>query len=244
MMLKTLIVDDEPLARRELRAMLDEDPDFVIVAEAANVEAACKAVVEHQPDVMFLDIALRGENGFDVLQRLTLSPEVVFVTAFDDYALQAFDANALDYLVKPVRRERFEKALERLKQRIIPTPQLNVPQHEERQSIFIQDGKRCYFVRLQDIFLIERADDYAQIWFGNGYALVHQSLATLEKKLPPAMFFRANRQEMVNCNFITDIERTDRSSLEVVVQDATSGFTRRVSISERRSVAFKEQMKL
>jgi two-component system LytT family response regulator len=227
-----------------MRHLLADYSNVRIVDEAGNVEEAITKIHQHRPDLIFLDINMPGKNGFDLLADLDESPHVVFVTAYDEFAVRAFETNALDYLLKPVRRERLEKTMEALQESMrgpsIPPPTVQPTGKLSAESlVFIKDGDKYYFVRLADIFLIESEDNYARVYFGSEKPLHRKSLALLEEKLPPEMFFRANRQQIFNLAFITGIEPFFHGSLRVTLKGGI-----RVEISVRRAGAFKDLLSL
>lgn len=240
MKIKTLLIDDEALARNELRFMLHEFSRIQIVGEAANADEAMDKVESLKPDLIFLDISMPEKNGFEFLEELTQAPEVIFVTAYDQYAIKAFEANALDYILKPVKPERLQQAIEKATKQI-----------EERRvrsshgsltgnsQVFIKDGDKCYFVRISDIFLLESAGNYVKVYFDNKKPLLHKSLNLLEEKLPQDMFFRVNRQQMINLNYIQNIESYFKGGLHVTLKSGHS-----VEVSTRQAVRFKELMSL
>jgi len=230
--IRVILIDDERLAREELRRMLDAYPDFEVVAEAANVDEAAQLIVKHQPDLLLLDIQMPGKSGFDLLEILPKVPEVIFVTAFDQYAVKAFEANALDYVVKPVRTERFLKVIEKVKDKLNRTP-------SPQQQLFVKDGNKCYFIRLDEICLIESMENYARLYFGNATTYLKRSLNQLETELDPATFFRINRSQIINTIFIKHIEQTENGRLNITLHDG-----KLLQVSERQSVKFKANNRL
>ncbi len=244
--IRTLLIDDEDLSRQEMRHLLSEYAHIRIVDEAANAGEALAKIRQHRPDLIFLDINMPGKSGFDLLAELDESPQVVFVTAYDEFAVRAFETNALDYLLKPVRPERLQKTIEAIQENLRTKP---VPDSEPTTSrpdrlrpdsqVFIKDGEKCYFVKVSDISLFESEDNYVRIHFGTDKPLHRKSLNLLEEKLPEELFFRANRQQIINLSFITGIEPFFHGSLRVTLR---SGI--RVEISVRRAGAFKELLSL
>ncbi|KAB7530344.1 response regulator [Flagellimonas olearia] len=232
---KTLIVDDERLAREEVKRALKAYPEFCIVGEANNVEMAIGQIKAEQPDLLFLDIHMPGKSGFDLLDELESVPEVIFTTAYDQYAVKAFEVNALDYLVKPIREERFSKAIEKVKMELenkVGKQQAPLASH---QKIFVKDGEKVHFILLGNISLIESMDNYAQLHFDNNKIMIKRSLNLLEKKLDPIVFFRANRSQIINTQHIKEIQPDFNNRLRVVL---TSGKT--IKVSGRQSVLFKK----
>ncbi|MCE7925801.1 MAG: response regulator [Haliscomenobacteraceae bacterium CHB4] len=241
--MRTLLIDDEDLSRQVMRHLLADHPDVRIVDEAANADEAIAKIRQHRPDLIFLDINMPGKNGFELLAELDESPHVVFVTAYDEFAVRAFETNALDYLLKPVRPERLQKTMEALRAMMRPTPPDSPADRPGKlrpdSMVFIKDGEKCYFVRLSDIFLLESEDNYVRVHFGDNRPLHRKSLNMLEEKLPPELFFRANRQQIFNLSFITGIEPFFHGSLRVTLRSGV-----RLEISVRRAGAFKELLSL
>jgi two-component system LytT family response regulator len=246
MEIRTLLIDDEDLARQEMRYLLSAFPDIHIVDEAANAAQALAKIRQHRPDLIFLDINMPGKSGFDLLSELEESPHVVFVTAYDEFAVRAFETNALDYLLKPVRTERLEKAIGAVRETLraqtaSPTDQLpELPYALRPESlVFIKDGEKCYFVRLSDVYLFESEDNYVRVYFGAEKPLHRKSLNALQEKLPQELFFRANRQQILNLAYITNIEPFFNGTLRVTLRGGL-----RVEISVRRAGEFKERLSL
>ncbi len=242
--IRTILIDDEDLSRQEMRHLLTAYPDIRIVDEAVNAAEALAKIRQHRPELIFLDINMPGKNGFELLDELDESPRVVFVTAYDEFAVRAFETNALDYLLKPVRPERLQKTIESLRESLQTSPQAEPRAERPGQLrpdslVFIKDGDNCYFVRLNDIFLFESEDNYIRVYFGANKPLHRKSLNLLEEKLPPDLFFRANRRQIINLSFITGIEPFFNGSLRVTLRGGI-----RVEISVRRTGDFKEMLSL
>lgn len=229
--MKVLIIDDERAAREEVRRTLLNYPYCEVVGEAKNADEARAEIKMKSPDLIFLDIQMPGESGFELLASLEEVPEVIFTTAFDQYALQAFEVNALDYLMKPIRDERFAKAMERLREK-------STKREEQRltseRTIFIKDGERCHFVKLKDIYLIESMDNYARLHFGTQKAFLKTSLNQLNEKLDDLTFFRINRNQIINLNYIKEIYPMPKGKLRISLQTGDV-----LDVSDRQSVRFK-----
>lgn len=225
---EVIIVDDERAARSELRRMLDQYPEFNIAAEAKNADEAREQIASYHPEVIFLDIQMPGPSGFDLLESLDEVPEVIFTTAFDEYAVKAFEVSALDYLVKPYRTERFALAMEKIRKRL--------SEKTDQRRIFIKDGHQCYFVQLNTVYLIESRENYACLYFDGKKALVKTSLTQLEEKLDGEIFFRINRTQIVNTNFIKDIESLKNARIKIRLTTGES-----LEVSERQSVKFRSR---
>ncbi len=240
-MLKVILIDDERLARSELKRMLQDFPDVEVVAEAANANEGIEKIDALNPDLIFLDIQMPGKTGFEMLTELDKAPYVIFVTAYDEYALKAFDVNALDYLMKPVEPKRLADALLKVKQK----------DEEERLSynnrgvlgendqVFVKDGERCWFVKLSDVRLFESVGNYAKVFFGTNKPLILKSLNALEERLDEKVFFRANRKHIINLRMIEKIEPYFNGGL---LLDLAGG--EKIEVSRRQAVKFKEMMSL
>ena len=231
---KAVIIDDERLAREEVKRALKKYPEFIVVGEANNVDAAIKLIANEDPDLLFLDIHMPEKSGFDLLEELTTVPEVVFTTAYDQYAVKAFELNALDYLVKPLREERFAKTIEKVKQELAEKAKVSQDVLPMHKKIFIKDGESCYFIPISDIYYIESMDNYARLYFGGKRAMIKRSLNLLEKKLDTTVFFRANRSQIINTHFIKEIHPHFNNKLHIIL---ISG--EKIEVSSRQSVKFK-----
>lgn len=230
---KTIIIDDERLAREEVKRALSNYPEFLVLGEAANVDDAIVLIEKEHPDLIFLDIHMPEKSGFDLLEELTIVPEVVFTTAYDQYAVKAFEVNALDYLVKPLRDERFAITIEKIKAELSKTKVKREPL-PMNYKIFIKDGEQCHFIPLTDIRLIQSLDNYARLYFGNENAMIKRSLNLIEEKLDPNIFFRINRSQIVNTSYIKEIYPHFKNKLSLVL---TSG--EKLEVSSRQSAKFK-----
>lgn len=231
---KTIIVDDERLAREEVKRALKKHPEFEIIGEAGNVDAALDLIDKSMPDIVFLDIHMPEKSGFDLLEELTTVPEVVFTTAYDQYAVKAFELNALDYLVKPLREERFTKTIEKVKQELTEKAKVTSEVLPMHHKVFIKDGENCHFIPLSEIRFIESIENYARLYFGKEKAMIKRSLNLLEEKLDATIFFRANRSQIINTQYIKEIHPHFNNRLHITL---TTGET--VEVSSRQSVKFK-----
>ena len=234
--MKALIVDDERLGRSELRRLLDPHPEVEIVGEARDADEALALIEQLQPDLLFLDIQMPGRSGFELLEQLDRVPLVIFTTAYDEYALKAFEVNALDYLLKPVSPERLDAALARAALR---KSRAAMTTASASSSIFVKDGERCWFVTLGDVVLLESEGNYARLHFGGNRPLVLRSLNYLEERLDPAIFFRASRKHILNLRFIETIDPWANGGFLVRLK---GGFE--VEMSRRQAQKFKEVMSL
>ena len=242
--MKAIIVDDERLARNELKRLLENFPHIEVIAEAANTEEAATLLETLQPDVLFLDIQMPGKTGFEWLETWDgFLPEVIFTTAFDEYALKAFEVNALDYVLKPIELSRLSESIQKLEKRQVQhTKNSQTPHHVlgAQDQIFVKDGERCWFVRLDRVRLCESMGNYVRLFFDDQKPLVLKSLNALEERLDPKVFFRANRKHIINLNFIDKIEPWFSGGLQVTL----SGKGEKIEISRRQSIRFKELLSL
>jgi two-component system, LytTR family, response regulator len=239
--LKAVIVDDERLARNALRRLLTAHAEVDIVGEASNPDDAIRAIQKAPPDVLFLDVEMPGGSGFELLEKLEEIPAVIFTTAYDEYAVRAFEVSALDYLVKPITPERLAAALERARKALaaIPKERSGVRSGSAMQQIFVRDAERCWIVRLAEISLMESEGNYTRLHFGANAPLIFRSLAAIEQRLDPEAFFRANRSQIVNLNWIEAVEDDIDGRLTVKLRNG-----KQVEISRRRSRSLKELMSL
>jgi two-component system LytT family response regulator len=238
--MKALLVDDERLARQELRRLLQAHADVTIVGEAATVDDAVAQLSDPAIDVLFLDIQMPGGSGFDVLERIDRVPLVVFTTAFDEFAVRAFDVNAFDYLLKPIRPERLATALDKTRhalatRRAVEATRVRSP----FERIFVREDERCWIVPLGDIALFEGEGNYTRLYFGSNRPLIRSSLASLEARLDPAVFFRANRRQILNLRMVATIETAADDSYVVCLSNDC-----RVPVSRRQSKRLRENLSL
>jgi two-component system LytT family response regulator len=223
--IRVLIIDDERAARSEIRRLLASYLDFEIMGEAVNADDALKMISEQMPDLLFLDIQMPEKSGFDLLESLAQVPPVIFTTAYDQYAVKAFEVSALDYLVKPIRDERFEKAIAQARQRLSKT--------DPAGQIFVKDRQQYHFIQWSSVHLIESMDNYARIFFGDKNVFLKSSLNQLEEKLNSSIFFRINRAQIINRQYIQAIT-TIGGRLKIVLNTGTE-----LEVSDRQSAKFK-----
>ncbi len=241
MTLKAIIVDDERLARTELNKLLKQHPEIEVIAEASNVNEAIDKIEEHNPDLVFLDIQMPGKTGFDLLEELDKAPHVIFTTAYDEYALKAFQVNALDYLLKPIEPLRLAEAIHKLKVAEEKEEQLSTTRTllTDKDQVFVKDGEKCWFVKLGEIRLFESVGNYARVFFGTNKPLILKSLNALEERLDPKTFFRANRKHIINLNSIDKVEPYFNGGLIIDLKGGD-----KIEVSRRQTVKFKEMMSL
>lgn len=216
MKIKTIIVDDEVPARKIIREYLQIHPEIEIMADCRNAHEALQAVENYQPDLIFLDIQMPEINGFEFLEMLDERPQIIFCTAYDKYAIQAFEVNAVDYLLKPFDQERFDMALEKVKQNLLRSRQngdsteqllrhLNQQQTYQDRFLIKQSG-RIIIISSHEIIFFEAMEDYVNIHTTKEAYLIQQSLANLEKRLNPQQFIRVHRSSIVNIDYVKEID--------------------------------------
>ena len=240
--MKALIIDDERLARKELGSLLNDFRKIEVIGEAINADDAYQKIQELKPDLLFLDIQMPGKSGFDLLEMLDSVPQVIFTTAYDEYALRAFDVNALDYLLKPIQKKRLQESLKKL---LESQPDQSEGTNNKTSQlgmddqVFVKDGDRCWFVRLSDIRLFESEGNYIKVYFADNRPMIHKSLNALDEKLDDRSFFRASRKHIVNLSWIEKIEPWFNGGLMVQLKGGQS-----VEVSRRQAARFKEMMSL
>ncbi len=229
--MKTIIVEDSRLARKELIELLKVHPEVKIVSEAANVKDAYSIITKNEIDLIFLDINLPGKNGFDLLEMLDSVPLVIFTTAYDEYAIKAYEYNALDYLLKPIKPEMLNRAvIKALKiiEKEKTTESLTL------KRVFIKDGPKCWLVNVADIIAFESEGNYSRVYFEGNKPLIYKSLNLIEEKVDPLTFFRANRKQIINLNHIRSVKEGISNSLKVTLSNDLI-----IEISRRSSFRFK-----
>jgi two-component system, LytTR family, response regulator len=234
--MKAMIIDDEPPARRELRRLLTGFPWVEIVGEAGNVAEAAEMVESLTPELLFLDIQMPGGSGFDLLTRLEDVPQVIFTTAFDEHAVRAFKVDALDYLLKPIEPARLAESLGRV--RTASAARMPAP-NAALEQIFVRDGSRCWFVPLREVRLLTSEENYIRLSWGKSQPLLGRALAALEQRLDPNRFFRANRRQIINLDFIESVELGVNGRLHAQLRDGPE-----VEISRRQARLFKTKMSI
>ena len=231
--MKAIIIDDEPPARRELRRLLADFSWIEIIGEAGNVAQAAAMIEALSPALIFLDIQMPGGSGFDLLACLDHLPQVIFTTAHDEHAVRAFEVNALDYLLKPIDPARLTAALARVQS----AGTARMPQPESAlEQLFVRDGPRCWFVPLREVRLLSSEGNYVRLSWGKTQPLLGRALAALEQRLDPNRFFRANRRQIINLDFIENVELGVNGRLHVQLREGPE-----VEISRRQARVFRAQ---
>lgn len=244
--MRTILIDDERLARKEMRSMLEAHSDIEVIGECGNADEAVQMIHDQKPDLIFLDIQMPGRSGFEMLEMLEYLPKIIFVTAYDAYAIRAFEVNALDYLLKPVENERLAEALRKAADESeSPIPQ-EIPrgQHQEEvldpeDRIFLRDGEKCWFVPLKDVRMFESEGNYVRVYFDRFKPLILKSLNNLEKRLDERRFFRINRKYIVNLREIAHIEPWFNGGLKIRLHNGEE-----LEVSRRQSAKFKDLLSL
>lgn len=243
--IKTILIDDERLAREELKSMLKDFEEIEVIAEAKNGKEGVQLINELNPDLIFLDVNMPGLSGFDLLKQLEEIPLVVFITAYDEYAMKAFEVDALDYILKPVVPERLKDAVKKVVSKfeednlsgggselytIEPKKVLSV-----NDSVFIKDGEKCWFIELSKVRMLESEGNYVKVHFDQFRPLILRSLGSFEERLDPDYFFRANRKFIINLKWIEKIENWFNGGLIVELKTGE-----KVEISRRQAIRFRE----
>jgi two-component system LytT family response regulator len=240
--MKALVIDDERLARKELISLLSQFPKIEIVGEAVNADDALEKIDSLKPDILFLDIQMPGKNGFELLESLDIVPKVIFTTAYDEYALKAFEVNALDYLLKPIHKERLEECVQKILDGELAEKQQSADNQYKlglNDQVFVKDGDKCWFVRLSSVRLFESDGNYIKVYFDNFKPMIHKSLNALDKKLDDRSFFRASRKHIINLSWVDSIESWFNGGLLVKMKGGE-----KVEVSRRQASKFKDMMSL
>lgn len=242
-MIKAIIIEDSRLARLELKSQLESINYIECVAEAENIEQALIAYKKHQPDLVFLDIDLPDGNGFDFLTQLDQIPQVIFTTAFEEFALKAFDQDAIDYLLKPYTQKRLNQACEKFKiinaseQKETPVP-LDSTMTLASQ-FFVKDGKNCWLIKLDQVERFEAMGNYTRVYFEDKKPLIYRTLTQIEPRLPAGAFFRVSRQNIVQLSKVTNVDTCSSGGLELTLN---SGL--KIEVSRRQASLFKSLLAL
>jgi len=240
--MKTLIIDDERLARKELLSLLDSYPEIEIIGEAVNADEAFEKIQSLKPELIFLDIQMPGKTGFELLEMLDSSPKVIFTTAYDEFAIKAFDFNALDYLLKPINTERLAETINKLLAKDDKKEKEDksfLRKLSASDQVFVKDGDRCWFVKLADVRLFESDGNYIKVYFEKNKPMIHKSLNALDEKLDDRSFFRASRKHIINLGWVDTIEPWFNGGLMVQLKGGE-----KIEVSRRQAARFKDMMSL
>lgn len=245
--MRAIIIDDERLARKELNNLLENYPEIEIVDQAVNADEALEKIIQLDPELIFLDIQMPGKTGFELLEELEKAPKVIFTTAYDEFAIKAFDVNALDYLLKPIQEERLKDAITKVlavqASALAERAQEGMSEIKQQlgmnDQVFVKDGDRCWFISLKEIRLFESDGNYIKVYFNNVKPMIHKSLNALDEKLDERSFFRASRKHIINLSWIETIETWFNGGLLVQLKGGE-----KVEVSRRQAARFKEKMSL
>lgn len=246
--MEAIIIDDERLAREELRNLLKKHEDVLtIVAEAQNGKEGIKLIEKHNPDLLFLDIQMPELDGFEMLRKLDEIPHCIFVSAYDEYALQAFKVNALDYLLKPINPDQLAQSIQKVRHEIEAEDDFLYSIENSRENrklgiqdrVFIKEGEKCFFPKLQDVVYFESVGNYVRVYFKTERPMILRSLNALEKHLSEEDFFRGNRKYILNIHYIDKIENWFNGGLKISLVGG-----KEIEVSRRQAIRFKEFMSL
>lgn len=239
MPMKAILIDDERLARQELKNLLSVHKDIEIVAECQDAESAKAKINELKPDIIFCDIQMPGKSGLELVEEISATIDVVFITAHDEHAIKAFELNAFDYLLKPVQPERLAETIKKLAVKESANKPDNNSPLSENDTVFLKDGDKCWLVKLADIRLFESEGNYVRVYFDTFRPLILRSLNSLETRLNEKQFFRASRKHMINLSYVASIEPWFNGDLNVKMKDG-----KEIEISRRQAVRLKDMMSL
>lgn len=234
--MKALIVEDSRLARVELKEQLKAHSFIELVGEAENVPQALELIAQHQPELLFLDIHMPKQTGFDLIEQLNYQPQIIFTTAYSEFAAQSFDVDATDYLLKPITAKRLQQAINKLN---INTSEQRTSALTLESAFFVKDRDQSWFIKLNQVTLFESIGNYTRVYFNNQKPMIYKALSAIEKRLPEAHFFRASRNFIINVNAINNIEHNVGNSIEITLNNAM-----RVEVSRRQTAAFKKRWSL
>ncbi|MCE3260601.1 MAG: two component transcriptional regulator, LytTR family [Bacteroidetes bacterium] len=236
--MKAIIIDDERLARQELKNLLANHKEVEIIAEFSDAIQAGEKIADLKPDVIFCDIQMPGKTGLQLAEEISGAIDFVFITAHDEHALKAFELNAFDYLLKPIQPQRLSETIKKLSVKESGKGENNSPL-SKKDMVFIKDGDKCWFVKMEDIRLFESEGNYVRVYFDNFRPLILRSLNSLETRLNEKEFFRASRKHIINLNYIASVEQWFNSGLNVKLKDG-----KEIEISRRQAVKLKDMMSL
>ena len=240
MKIRTIIVDDERLAREEFKSLLSNYDHIEVVGEYKNAKEAEVGIMEHEPDLLFIDIQMPGETGLELIERIDNAPRTVFVTAYDEFAIKAFELNAYDYLLKPLDEDRLSEVINRIvEENKTPEAVVDNKNLKKGDKILIKDGDKVWFVNIYDIRYFESDGNYVKVFFKKYHPLILRSLNSLGDRIDPNIFFRANRKYLVNLDRIVNIETWFNGSLQIEMDCGT-----KIDISRRQAIKFKDQFSL
>lgn len=246
--MKAIVVEDSQLARNGLVRMLSEYKDVIVVGSAEDVSSALKLIKQYQPDIIFLDIHMPEQNGFELLTQMTYQAKVIFTTAYTEYAIQAFEHDAIDYLLKPISKERLTKAITKVCYKESEEDKTKLSNEDEHSTepllalnsrIFVKDNDQCHLIEIVNIDYIESCKNYVQIFFERKKAFVKKTLNHVEYRLPKQLFFRVNRQFIINLQSVITITETLKDGYELTMKDG-----KKIEVSRRNTVKLKTLLSL
>lgn len=230
-----IIVEDSRLARLELIELLKNHKEIEVVAEAETVDTAFKLISKNNPTLLFLDINLPEKDGFQLLEMLDKIPVVVFTTAYDQYAIKSFEYNAFDYLLKPIHPKRFAKTIQNLLPVLQKKQESKVKMLTAIDQLFIKEGEKCWMIKLGEIELFEIIGNYTRVYFYDNKPLIYKSLQQIEEKIPDNMFFRVNRQQLINLTKIKKVTPWFNGKLKIELNNGSE-----IETSRRQTLKFKQ----
>ncbi len=234
-MINAVIIEDSELARFELEHQLKAHAQVRLVGQAGDVDTGVALIEREMPALAFLDIDLPGGNAFVLLERLVHMPQIIFTTAYEHFALRAFEVNTIDYLLKPIEPERLARAIAKLDHAPEPAPAARAAD----APIYVKDGERCWLVKPREIRLIEAVGNYSRLYFGAHSPMVYRALGAIEAQMDPAVFFRASRSHLVNLNYVDQITPWTNGGLQLILKGGGD-----VEVSRRQSLRLKELLSL
>ncbi|GAA5121015.1 response regulator transcription factor [Luteolibacter yonseiensis] len=241
--MRALVIDDEPVARLEMRRLLKSHPQIEVVGEAENAGTALDLIAELGPDLLFLDIQMPGTNGFELLDSIPLPvPRIIFCTAYDAHALRAFEVNAIDYLLKPVDPARLSQALLRLAPKAGTALPAEAPPEEpllESDRVLLKNESRSWLAPVRSIWLLTADGNYTHVHFDGHKVLLNRSLQSLERRLPKSLFFRVSRSQIVNLKSVVEVGESYSGGMRLILAGGTE-----ISISRRQATVFRKQKEL
>ena len=238
--IQTIIIDDERLAREELKSLLSEFIEIEVIDEAHNGDDALEKINRLKPDLIFLDVSMPGMTGFELVKKLDDIPQIIFVTAFDEHAMKAFDLQAIDYILKPIDPTRLAQAIKRVSAENIDsmTSEEDIRSNKmlgPTDKVFIKDGEKWWFIELDTIRMMESEGNSVKVYFDQFRPMILRSLNNFENKLNPEFFFRANRKYLINLNHVVSVEAWFNGGLKVELSKGE-----KIEISRRQAIRFKE----
>lgn len=237
--MKAIIIDDERLARQELKTLLSIHKEIEIIAECQDANSAKEKIIELKPDIIFCDIQMPGKSGLELVEEISATVDVVFITAHDEHAIKAFEVNAFDYLLKPVQPERLAETIKKLSVKDSANRPDNTSPLTDQDTVFIKDGDKCWLIKLEEIRLFESEGNYVRVYFDTFRPLILRSLNSLETRLNEKQFFRASRRHMINLSYVSSIEPWFNGGLNVKMKDG-----KEIEVSRRQAVRLKDLMSL